>query len=363
MSDFTNPSDPPRPEDQPTVGDPADLAAPTGDPIEGMPHPTDRAGTDSPPSPSDALRGAPWPAGPPLSGFPTPPGVSTPGHVGSTVETGAANTLSGVQRLDDNGRLRPRWGMGDIALGALFVGVVLVVAMFVLAIVEASLDGSAVATEDYIAPVWFVVMGGFFQQGAMAAWPLLVSRWKGLGPAADWGWRAVWADLGIGAGVGVAMVIGAGLVSFALGMAVSLEDQGEASNTEFLQDAANTPWIVPMILMVVIGAPISEELFFRGLVLRTVQKRFGLAIGVAASSVLFTAVHFQGGTWQGAVVLLGSLSVVGTCLGVLAAKTGRLGPSIAAHMTFNLIGVALTLASDAANVDPAMVGITLLSLG
>ena len=47
-----------------------------------------------------------------------------------------------------------------------------------------------------------------------------------------------------------------------------------------LADKAHDPFgVVLLFVIVVIGAPIAEELFFRGLVMRSVERRLGRACG------------------------------------------------------------------------------------
>ena len=93
-----------------------------------------------------------------------------------------------------------------------------------------------------------------------------------------------------------------------------------------------------------LGAPISEELFFRGLVLRSVEKRFGATIGVAASTVAFVLPHYTYVAWRETLVIFVAIGIVGLALGLVVQRTGRLGPAIIAHMVFNSVAVLATLA-------------------
>ncbi len=55
-----------------------------------------------------------------------------------------------------------------------------------------------------------------------------------------------------------------------------------------------------LVLVAVVFAPLVEELFFRGLLLRSLQRRVGTGRAVALSSVLFGLAHPQplpGGRW------------------------------------------------------------------
>jgi membrane protease YdiL (CAAX protease family) len=89
------------------------------------------------------------------------------------------------------------------------------------------------------------------------------------------------------------------------------------------------------VLFVAVGAPIVEELFFRGLVLRSLERRFGSTWAVALSSVLFGLAHPQPLPAKALVLVMVSLAALGALLATLAVRTGRLGPSIVTHAVFN----------------------------
>jgi uncharacterized protein len=97
-------------------------------------------------------------------------------------------------------------------------------------------------------------------------------------------------------------------------------------------------WVVALVIVVVIGAPLVEELLYRGLL----QGAASRAAGVGANQVLavggvaafFAFIHFR------PVEFLG-LFVVGIVLGVCVHRTGRLGMAIVAHLAFNATGLAM----------------------
>ncbi|MFZ8968364.1 MAG: CPBP family intramembrane glutamic endopeptidase [Ilumatobacteraceae bacterium] len=103
-------------------------------------------------------------------------------------------------------------------------------------------------------------------------------------------------------------------------------------NARELLDAADGWRVVLLVVVVVVGAPIVEELVYRGLIQRAAVARFGFVAGVAGSSVFFGAIHLR-------PVELPGLIVAGAVFGVLAARTDRLGPAITAHMGFNAAGL------------------------
>lgn len=141
--------------------------------------------------------------------------------------------------------------------------------------------------------------------------------------------RARWVpDLAVGGVGGVALQLGVIPVVYVLLEPVTgpLEVEGAAQN--LTKDVAGLQWIAAL-LIIGVGAPIAEEIFFRGLVRRLIQERWGIAAGVIGSSAFFAATHFQ-------LVQFPGLLVAGLAFAGLAATTGRLGPSIICHIAFNL---------------------------
>ncbi len=72
----------------------------------------------------------------------------------------------------------------------------------------------------------------------------------------------------------------------------------------------------------------AEELFFRGLLMGAIAKRWTMTAAVIGSAAIFGASHFQ-------PLLFPGLATAGLVFAGCVAKTGRLGPAIVAHMAFN----------------------------
>ncbi|MDQ2754209.1 MAG: CPBP family intramembrane metalloprotease [Actinomycetota bacterium] len=95
--------------------------------------------------------------------------------------------------------------------------------------------------------------------------------------------------------------------------------------------------VVVLFAFLAIGAPVVEELFFRGLLLRALLgkshgRRWGPAAAIVVSGLLFALAHFE-------ALQFGGLAAFGVVLGILSWRTGRLGPGIAAHAAFNAAAV------------------------
>ena len=99
----------------------------------------------------------------------------------------------------------------------------------------------------------------------------------------------------------------------------------------------SAPWwirrCVVLIVLLAVGAPIVEELFFRGLFLRALLYRLPVPLAILISGLAFALAHFEALQFPG-------LAVFGLVLGWLAWRTNRLAPGIAAHSAFNAAAVA-----------------------
>jgi uncharacterized protein len=178
--------------------------------------------------------------------------------------------------------------------------------------------------------------------GLWAGWVggvVVVSRTRGSGDlGSDFGFRLEWPrDVGLGVVVGLAS-------QYVLVPLLYLPfEQFDPSLRHRLQIPAKQDTgavhgglqITILFLFLAVGAPLVEELFFRGLLQRSLARRFGPIVAVCGSAVIFGLAHFE-------ALQLPALILFGLVLGLLAERTGRLGPGIVAHATFNAVTV-LTL--------------------
>lgn len=230
--------------------------------------------------------------------------------------------------------------MGDILLAlplmllALGVGAIAALPFVDLDELEAAADGAVNDSVLIMTATTLIAL-----QTGQFLWPVIVARWKGFGFVRDFRFQFKLIDLAIGFGTAVAVLVVAGVMSEAVSSLVGLDSGAdESSNTQILSDAEGSPYLWIVLGAAVLGAPIVEELFFRGLCLRAIEKRWGTVAGVVGSSVIFTVPHWTGSTLEGTIVLFSVIGSVGLILGVVAVKVGRLGPAIVAHLLFNLVG-------------------------
>lgn len=229
---------------------------------------------------------------------------------------------------DTDADVAPRWGLGDALMGFALAQVASTLAFAVVVAVESS-PSEELEVADL--PLWgFALAQAGLWLGFLAV-PLLATRIKGGGARRDLGLAVRVADLGWPFALGVALqAVLVPLLYVPIFRFTSLGDDDVSGAARDLTTAfADTPVkIVLFALLIAVGAPVAEEVFFRGLVLRSLERRLGAGWALIGSTVLFGLTHFQG-------IQLPALLVFGGVAGVLALRTGRLGPSILLHVGFN----------------------------
>lgn len=164
----------------------------------------------------------------------------------------------------------------------------------------------------------------------------------------DFGARFTWLDVLFG------LTLGFFLRSIATLIEIFVYGRPAAGSITLGPTVYDMWWILLAIAAPVLIAPVVEELFFRGLLQRAVQKASGRSfpasshapavVAVAVSSLVFAAVHILQTNGSTQMVVVGtSTLILGIGLGTLVAVTGRLGGAIIAHMVFNGLGVLATL--------------------
>lgn len=178
----------------------------------------------------------------------------------------------------------------------------------------------------------------------LLGWPIVATWWKGQRSLAkDFGLSIRWIDLAWGALGGLAALA----ISAIGGIVWTLIEGGAPpSNTDFLPERPDAATVIALIVLIAFATPIVEELFFRGLLLRAVGRRWNLAAGVVISSVVFGLLHWQGGSFGHAAFIALVTASYGAVFALLVIRAdGRLGPSITAHMIVNIIGVTVALSA------------------
>lgn len=101
-----------------------------------------------------------------------------------------------------------------------------------------------------------------------------------------------------------------------------------------------------LVFAAVILAPVTEELIFRGVLIKALQQRSRTFI-IVVTSAIFAAVHLLGldfeRVWASALLVLPPIFILGMILAWLTLKTGRLGPAIFLHSGWNLLAALVLL--------------------
>ena len=223
--------------------------------------------------------------------------------------------------------------MGDVLIGLglwLLGGIVAAIVL----IAAGDVEGTAVEELGFGALVISVVGGwpGFL------GWPIVATVWKGQRSLRlDFGLEVTRIDIGWGllGGVSALAISVAGGVLWTL-----LSEEPSPSNTDLLPSRPSAFTAVALVVLVAVCTPIVEELFFRGLFLRSIGRRWNLAAGVSITSLVFGLFHAQGSTWAEAGFIVAITASYGAGFALLVVRAaGRLGPSIIAHMCVNGVGV------------------------
>jgi hypothetical protein len=169
---------------------------------------------------------------------------------------------------------------------------------------------------------------------------LVVSVRRGTGSLVrDFDWRFRKIDIGLGlAGALVGRVIA---ILVILPLPIAFGEERAPEQDVFDQSAEGALGFVVLLVIVCIGAPLVEELFFRGLMQPRLVQLFGATRGLLVTAVLFGMAHLT--NWQGriTIVYVTSIAGAGLILGLIRHVSGRLGPSTTAHFWFNVQAMAL----------------------
>lgn len=235
-------------------------------------------------------------------------------------------TISRADFVPDLGRspnrLRPerdiRWGLREAAVtygcGSLFGA-----ATFAL-----STGGSGSTTVAMhvagLVGLWSSLLAGIWLSAKHLGSGLLTD---------DFAVRVAPSDIPLGIVVGITLqLVVVPVVSWPIEQLWNVDMQRSAR--DLIVNTAGPHWV--LYAAIIIGAPIIEELFFRGLLLRALARRLNDPAAMVVCSALFAATHMQPAQFPG-------LFLVGLGFALLTRDSGRLGPAIVAHMAFNATGV------------------------
>lgn len=163
-------------------------------------------------------------------------------------------------------------------------------------------------------------------------------RWGRRSLRGDSGFFLLVSDLGWGPLTWLACLTAQGVVA-AVVVALGIPFTGNLEDLE--GGGLDSGYVVSLLILAVIAAPVVEEMVFRGVVMRGLSGRMPAAAAVAVQAVAFGLAHVDPVRGLGNIGLVLVLSAVGAVLGVAAYQFRRIGPTIIAHAIIN--GIAMTL--------------------
>lgn len=226
----------------------------------------------------------------------------------------------------------PTWGLWDVVIGmvgAIVVGLGVGLAFLVTgtSFVTAALLGTLIP--------WIVLAG----------YPILVARLKGNGARIDFGLRLSWSDTGWGVLGGLMALLLAGIAAVVTQQFFPEVTSAAGEVADDLTAEGGRAAIVIFAVMLMVGAPIVEELFFRGLMFSALRKRgVGAVLSIVISAVVFAGFHIEPLRF---LVLLPS----GLVLGFVRWRTGSTGAAMVTHGMVNAPG-AIALLVGVPDVSP-----------
>lgn len=218
-----------------------------------------------------------------------------------------------------------KWGI-PAAVICLLGAQAFAIIWFVMA--AGALYGSETMPEAAEQPIWNLLVFNAGLWIAYLAAPILLARITGSG--------LVMPDFDLGLNLkqgAVATVIGVGtqlaILPVLYWVVLAIFDGDPNESAQALGDRVNNVGDGLLFTLAVVGfAPLVEEWFYRGMLLPTLARRFGMVGGAVGSAVVFALVHQQ-------PILLPGLFVLALLLAWLTAWSGRIGPAVVAHMAFN----------------------------
>lgn len=227
--------------------------------------------------------------------------------------------------------------VGYLSLFALlFVSTIAVIPLFFIynfdtEAVTAAITATLIAT--LVAEV-IVIVGGLGVMGELKNWRDILG-FK----------RSKLKHLAIGAGVGLAAMIGLQIISFVVNALGFATENSDTSNAVASLEGAER--ILVLFVLVPFVVPFVEEVLFRGLTLTAILrgheadpknlKARGTVLAIVVSSLFFALAHFQGFSSVTDFMVVAWTFVFAIFNSILRLKCDSIFPAYASHLTYNLV--------------------------
>jgi CAAX protease family protein len=216
------------------------------------------------------------------------------------------------------------WGAAGI--GALYL-------TYLLPIVLSAIAGSPVAMPTLYMPVDHMVVAAV----------VMAALWLNRRPLRQYlamsrlGWGGVGRSIGIGLAAYVVFVILLGVLEVLRSSGVQVAPAPAPAPTKVVIDTAMIMSLAAYWFLLVVAAPIAEEMLFRGLLYRGLEAKVGAIATIMITSILFGMVHYLGFGWPRAV----ATGCLGLLFGIIRWRTGNTTAAMATHATINFGAAAM----------------------
>lgn len=198
---------------------------------------------------------------------------------------------------------------------------------------------------EELADVPLLIVSSVGQGLVMAAILMYLSRVRGAGSwEIDFGLKFEakdWLGLLYGMGLQLAVTL---LVLAPLFWLFQIDDPAQQDVAGIAAGAETIATRIGVLLVIVVVAPLVEELLYRGVLLARLRRSYSAHRSVVVSAAVFAGIHLID---PNAIYVVPGLFVIGLVLGYQALQTGRIGLSIMTHAGVNLLAaIALLLDLD-----------------
>lgn len=281
-------------------------------------------GSTPPPSPAGERPSEPPPEPPDESSSPPPEaGPSTPPPLGEEPDRAAkgGRFLTRYAGLPEVG-----WGGGMVALGVLIAAGTMLTGTIMVAIFDPELETPAARNAAQLAVALSLI-------GTALGFALFDTRGK---------LQEAFAKLGLGSRValgalGLAVLAWFVYILLAGILTPLLQPDQEDVTRELGTDKDELGSVAVAAFLIVIAAPLSEELFFRGFMFAGLRRSMSLWPAAVIAAVVWGSLHLGAGNIGVAV----QLAIFGVVLAWLYERTGTLWAPVFAHTINNTIAFVL----------------------
>lgn len=224
------------------------------------------------------------------------------------------------------------WGPARVAMGILALLGITVVEVGIVSIFDPGLDSLAarLVSQGLLALTLVGVAFAFTSETGPG-----ITRPSALGLR-----RPVRAPFGLGPTVGALVGAATAYVAYVLAAAIysSLLHPHQEDITRDLGFGHGGLGTVAAGVLIVVAAPVAEEIFFRGFIFGGLRKRLSFLPAALIGAAIFGLFHYTG---AGSLGVVPQLAFLGFALCWLYEETGSIYPTIAIHALNNAIAFAI----------------------